>query len=370
MKIGILTQPLRTNYGGLLQNFALQYVLKLLGNDVITLDQVPTKIPPWILVASCVKTFFLKVLGKGSNRKYPCQLSRQRKLIESNTRRFIDSYIIYTSPLSNDASFRRYIAQNHIDVLLVGSDQVWRPIYNRNVLWNFFSFADNLDIKRIAYAASFGVDFWEFSEKQTYEAKKLIKLFDAISVRERSGIDLCKRFLNCDATHVLDPTMLLEKDDYARLVESENVCLSKGELFTYILDETPQKQEFINSISAALSLTPFACMPQTSKDAYPPVTQWIRAFMDAKFVVCDSFHGAVFSIIFNIPFLIIGNKERGMSRFDSLLDTFGLQSRLVDDMTSIKSVMNTPIDWPVVNSIREEMKTASIEYLISVLKIS
>ena len=95
---------------------------------------------------------------------------------------------------------------------------------------------------------------------------------------------------------------------------------------------------------------------------FPPVTKWLRGFMDASFVVCDSFHGAVFSIIFNKPFLVIANKERGMARFDSLLRMYGLEGRLVSENLDISS-LEKPIDWVVVNRKREVMKTISLDFL-------
>ena len=98
---------------------------------------------------------------------------------------------------------------------------------------------------------------------------------------------------------------------------------------------------------------------------YPSVTQWLRAFIDAEFVVCDSFHGAVFSIIFNKPFLIIGNKERGTARFNSLLDMFDLSSRMINDIADVHLIVNSIIDWDKINLIRYKMKSYSLEYLIT-----
>ena len=186
-------------------------------------------------------------------------------------------------------------------------------------------------------------------------------------MREHSGIDLCRKYLGCDAVHVLDPTMLLDKEDYMGLVENEKEPKSKGSLFTYILDRSEEKQLLIDEVASELNLCPFTSMPKHTMDVYPPVTQWLRAFMDAKFVVCDSFHGAVFSIIFNKPFLIIGNKERGMTRFNSLLDTFDLRSRMADNVSDVHSIVNVSIDWEKVNRIRAEMKTYSFEFLKSSL---
>lgn len=84
---------------------------------------------------------------------------------------------------------------------------------------------------------------------------------------------------------------------------------------------------------------------------YPPVTNWLRGFMDAKFVITDSFHGCVFSIIFNVPFLVIGNEKRGMARFDSLLQTFGLEDRLLINISDFNlDKINNSINWASVNN--------------------
>lgn len=376
MKIGIITQPLHTNYGGLLQNYALQQVLKGLGHDVITLNQKNVLPPIWRIYASYIKTFLLKFIGKGDERNYPYSLNKsEQAYIRQHTNRFIKKYINHTETFLKVKDFRNYTIKNSLDALIVGSDQVWRPIYNRNVLCSFLDFSRGLQVKRIAYAASFGVNNWEFNKSQTKHCQELIRNFNAVSVREDTGIDLCRKYLCCDALQVLDPTMLLEKEDYIHLVEEENEPISKGNLFTYILDESIEKKNIIDEVASELNLIPFAVMPKSkvtrknvkkNLDAcvYPSVTLWLRAFIDAKYVVCDSFHGAVFSIIFNKPFLIIGNKGRGMARFNSLLEIFDLKNRMVKDIADIHSIVNTLIDWDKVNQIRHKMKTYSLEYLV------
>lgn len=364
MKIGIITQPLHTNYGGLLQNYALQKVLKKLGHNPITLDQGYPN-PLWRVLASYIKTLILKSIGKGENRKYPslCTNEKHKLYIRQHTDYFINKYITHTIPFLYAKDFRNYTINSQLDALIVGSDQVWRPIYNPDVLRSFFDFAKGVKIKKLAYAASFGVDFWEFNSKQSRGILKLIRDFKAVSVREKSGVDLCKSYLHVDATHVLDPTMLLDKEDYISLVMNENEPLSKGDLFTYILDDSEVKRQYIDEIASELNLVPFTSMAQDADSICPPVTQWLRSFMDAKFVVCDSFHGAVFSIIFNKPFMIIGNKERGMTRFNSLLETFKLKNRMVDNLKDVHTIINTPIDWDKINQIRTGLKIISIDFL-------
>ena len=370
MKIGIITQPLETNYGGLLQNYALQETLRRLGHDVTTLDQPYLIASRYKILTGCLRTIIKWLLGRKANMPFYIT-NKEIETIAVHTDKFIQKYINHTTRLSSKKDFSKTVAENSIEALVVGSDQVWRPLYNPRLTRSFFDFAESLDITRIAYAASFGVDNWEYNTKETKICSRLAKLFKAISVREMSGIKLCKKHLGVDATFVLDPTMLLDKEDYIKIVEKSRITKSEGDMFTYILDQTEEKKEFINKVATRLNLVPFSVMPQKNKRYIkkdieecicPPVEQWLRAFMDAKFVVCDSFHGAVFSIIFNKPFVIIGNEERGMSRFNSLVEMYSLKERLLNTSSDI-NIVNKAIGWEAVNNKRAEMRELSIKFI-------
>lgn len=382
MKIGILTQPLLSNYGGLLQNYALQQTLIRAGHEVETMDHVnygKFRSPlyefllPWILYA----------LGRQGYPKY--QLSKQEKsVISSKTEDFIHKYLKRTHILESEKDFLKQGEVGGYDAYVVGSDQCWRPCYNgRTIQDMFLSFvpADS-KVRRIAYAASFGTDAWEYTPAQTERFAFLIQKFDLVSVREDSGVKLCKDNLGVDAIHVLDPTMLLTKEDYIRIIEAEKEPKAKGTLFNYILDPDNTKTSFINRVSEGLHLTPFQVLPKyqaetrTKEDVkkriedcvFPGVTTWLRAFMDAEMTVVDSFHGLVFSILFNKPFWVIGNAERGMSRFTSLLKLFNLEDRLLDISELDKVDYTRPIDWAQVNSLLEQKRTESKSLLFNVLK--
>ena len=210
MKIGIITQPLRTNYGGILQNYALQTILKRRGHTVVTLGReslIRVKYPRYILTLT--KRFFLKCFGK-----YSGSLFREKKynqdypIFTQHTLRFVKERIHHTEI----HDFSKELSHKDYDAYIVGSDQVWRPSYNK-IENMFLDFTSGWNVKRVAYAASFGTDDWEFSKEQTETCQNLIKKFDAVSIRENSGIKLCKDYLHADAIHVLDPTMLLQKQN-------------------------------------------------------------------------------------------------------------------------------------------------------------
>lgn len=373
MKIGILTQPLRDNYGGLLQCFALQKVLKLLGHDVwvVQRNYNEGRIPLFMRIYICIKKLARLLIGSNLFKSLQPDRYARRK-----TTYFASRYINpKTKSITSNESLKDCHVRNGFDVYIVGSDQVWRPLYSPCITNYFLDFLSTDDkVKRVAYAASFGVDEWEFSEEETTTCRDLLRLFDGVSVREDSAVDLCANYLGReDVLHVLDPTMLLEKEDYIRLVEMENEPKSLGNLFCYILDDSEDKRLIIGTIASQISAVPFTQMPKCAityenlkerlEDCvFPTVTAWLRAFMDAEMVITDSFHGCVFSIIFNKPFWVIGNEGRGMARFKSLLSIFGLQNRLID-RSSIPINATSSIDWEKVNVIKKEWQQKSLNFL-------
>lgn len=372
MKIGILTQPLHNNYGGLLQNYALQTVLKRLGHDVYTINVKSKNSTKFIRFASILKRSAQRLLGQ-QVRVRTWATAQEAEVISQHTRQFVNRNIVTTesitrkldSNLLNNYNFGAYI---------VGSDQVWRPKYSPQLPTYFLDFLENnTDVIKLAYAASFGVDDWEFTESQTVEFKRLAKLFNAISVREDSGAELCKKYFDVDATHVLDPTMLLDKEVYISLVEKDNIKESPGNLFTYILDSSDEKNSIVKTIANNYNLRPFSVMQTkrfSDKDrqgindcVFPPVEEWIRGFMDAQFVVTDSFHGTVFSILFNKPFVSIGNKGRGLSRFTSLLKMFNLEDRLIFNSKYYNLDNLDSIDSERINLILRDEREKSLRFL-------
>ena len=373
MKIGILTQPLHNNYGGLLQNYALQQVLKRMGHEVDTLDWNVDSSSCRRVLSWCKWYLFCLFDKKTAKPKYKLT-DEENSVISRYNQDFIDRYLSVCPTKANKGSDYVSIASDYAyDVYVVGSDQVWRPIYNPLQSAMFLDFCEKKKVKRIAYAASFGTSEWEFSPKQTKQYTALVKKFDMITVREDSGVELCRKYFGVNVQHVLDPTMLLNKEDYIKLVENEKEPQSKGDLFYYILDPSDEKKTLIKDIAAKNGLTPFTVMPKyqaenrTKEDVkkriedciFPSVTSWLRAFMDAEMVIVDSFHGAVFSIIFNKPFWVIGNSKRGNARFESLLGLYGLEDRMITPGDSVD--WGKTIDWKRVNKIREREKVRSLK---------
>jgi hypothetical protein len=377
MKIGILTQPLRNNYGGLLQNFALQHVLKGMGHQVETVDWLDEYSKYRIMLARAKNTL-LSYIRKDVEKPRYKPTAAEAAVMARNTRRFVERYIgVCPLHVSHQEDFRNVDGQYGYDAYVVGSDQVWRPGYNAFLSSMFLDFtAGRDDLKRVAYAASFGTSSWEFTPQMTEECSQLAKRFDIITVREESGVALCREHLGVDAGLVLDPTMLLDRENYEQLVADEKEPESPGTLFHYILDPSDGKRELIEQIAGLQGLQPFTVMPKCHAEkctkqnvkhhiedcVFPPVTSWLRGFMDAEITVVDSFHGAVFSIIFNKPFWVIGNSKRGNARFESLLGMLGLQDRMVSLDCTSAAEWDKAIDWQRVNEIigREKEKSLAL----------
>lgn len=335
MRIAIITLPLHGNYGGILQNYALQTVLKRMGHTVETVVfPRELKQPLWRKPLAYGKRFIKKFVFRKKVHIFYEQWYNAAQLLQlKNVWNFADSQIV-------TRTVRRFtnIHEGDYDAFVVGSDQIWRPIYSYKPITDaYLSFAkDWKNVRRIAYAVSFGTAEWEYTLEQTAQCAALVRLFDGVSVREDSAVKLCKEHLHCEAVHVLDPTLLLSAEDYVALFSDKLSEPSRGQLLTYILDETPEKNHIVQKLAGHYHYQPYRANSRyengnapLEERVQPPVEQWLKDFYDAKFVVTDSFHATVFSILFGKPFIVIANKARGLSRIESLLKMFGLEKHIV-----------------------------------------
>lgn len=365
MKIAILTLNLNSNYGGLLQCYALQTVLERMGHEVKVLSAPRYK---WtyffIYPLSCIKRFFKKIfLWRDVDILHPLH-----QIINKNIYDFIDHHINVTTCIR----WNKKLAEKY-DVIIVGSDQVWRPDFTSKIEHFFLDFAESTSIKRVAYAASFGVDNPCYTETQIRRCSSLLKQFDAVSVREISGVDICSEYFGTFASLMPDPTLLLDRKDYSDLINTDDVLPYHGDLLVYFLDSTDEKEAILKDLMKETGLLSFYVNANAEDEdvsikqkIYPRVTQWLQGFQQAKFVITDSFHGCVFSIIYNKPFIAIGNVERGLTRFISLLQNFGLQNRLissVDEYNAKKNYLLSDINHDLISSICNSQKEKGLLYL-------
>jgi len=367
MKIGILTLSLRHNYGGILQAYALQTVLKRMGHDARLVRFMPEQVPFKRRVKHWIKGRVKNVLGRPVHRLFSdYELDH---LICKELNRFIEEKIQpTTSPIRSMDELQRLDELETFDAYVVGSDQVWRAEYARKFLPAYFCTFTDRDVVRISYAASFGNSEWNVSPEELSVLKAGIARFKKVMVRENSGVDLCKELLGVDADVVLDPTMLLTRDDYLALLPSDRNTKPNG-VFEYFLDRNEFKKEVSENIQMSMGLHAFSIDLPDVMESVPldelvmhPIEEWISCFERAEYVVTDSFHGCVFSIIFNKPFAVIGNHDRGFDRFRTLLEHFGLTDCLVTAEDGPKAIA-TAFDWMRINACWSERKITSSHFL-------
>lgn len=360
MRIGILTLPLHTNYGGILQAYALQTVLERMGHEVVVLQKSNyRKEPSYIEIIS--RIFQKKVLHK-----------KIHVFAERDNNKYVDSITTYIWPFVKKhirmREFSGYgeLKEDDYDAIIVGSDQIWRPEYARSkdedMTNAFLAFIKGKSMKRISYAASFGKDnLEEFTPDEIVKCGNLLKQFDAVSVREDSGIALCKQYFNTTAKQMLDPTLLLSADDYRKLFRSTET--KTDGLLCYVLDKSLEVDKLIDKVAHEKNLSPFFVNDNTDyTSVQPPVEKWLEGFHKAGFVITDSFHACVFSIIFHKPFIVIGNANRGMARFESLVKQFVLEKHILKSVSDYSNTIDYSIH-PSVYTVLETKRNESLSYL-------
>lgn len=372
MKIAILTQPLRTNFGGILQDYALQTVLKCLGHQPVTIDY-DCRYPQsrWLMGR-------MKTLLTGS--KHHIQFPHYGRSGQENLNKFIHEHIAMTRPVDSPLEGLEWLGKvwngREPDAIVVGSDQVWSPWANvpMDFLGNMYlDMVPDFKGKRVAYAASFGGGEWTYTPEWTEKCLKLAEKFDAISVREDSGVKLCKEHLGVDAAHVLDPTLLLTASDYEKLIPQpltinhplSSAASHKKEpstLFAYVLDTSDEKVVFLRRVAEKFGLELKIQGANDDLSWDDSIENWLSDIRDAAMVVTDSFHGSVFAIQFHRPFLSVLNNKRGADRFTSLLGKLGLANRIVTENTGI-STIKKDIDWNMVETKLQKERENSLSFL-------
>lgn len=368
-KIAILTQALGFNYGGIIQNYALQKVLSDLGHHAVTINRGEENPHSKLkIAASRCKSLLLRYIFK---RRVPVYIDYQR--ISKTNLQFIRRNINISPLLYTTSMLAEYFLRKKFDAVVVGSDQVWRPAYSPNIFNFYLDFLQGQDnIIKVSYAASFGTDQWEYSEEETKMCGELLGQFDGVSVREDSGVLLCNEYLSrTNAVHVLDPAFLLTAGDYSQIIGKAK---EESGLFTYVLDESPENMKFIEHCSGTLGLNVHRSQAKLSPDhidlnrmqdyMIPPIEGWLQGFRDAEFVITDSFHGTVFSIINRKPFFVLVNKSRGAARFQSILTQLGLEDRLIDDLETFDFAnLKKNINYEVVSTHLNRLIKESLSFI-------
>lgn len=360
-KVGILTLPLNENFGGILQTVALYGFLTEQGFEVVHLRNEYFR-SQW-------RAVFRKLLERipfqnmrGARYEYS-----KKKLHEVFLKKHLPNR---TRTLSSVTDFKKIAQKEKFDAVIVGSDQVWRWDYIIDGYHRYFlDFVQGSKTRKIAYAASFGKPYWQAAEKKA-EITELLSDFHAVSTRESDGIDICHQFGRQECQLVVDPTLLVGRIFYNDLLEKDVHSTSKKTLLTYVLDRQSKKLKFITHVHQKLGLGDVEAK-SLGLQSKIRVSEWLTAFHNADYVITDSFHGMVFSILFNKQFIAIGNSNRGVSRFTSLLNQLGIVARMVDENRLTEEVANElvihKINYEEIESKLQLLRASSASFLLKAL---
>lgn len=372
----ILTLPGYYNYGNVIQRYALQKFLS--NNGLNFVSYIHSKVNNQGSIYKHPKEVYVKaparLVKRFLRRQKPYwyfpDLSDYHKEIkrEINLVNFVNKHINVKLFDSND----RY------DTYIVGSDQVWRKWRNDSEMlaYYFLSFLKGRRVNRIAYAASFGKDKIDevMSVEDVEYVRPYIEQFDSISVREKSATNIIMDTWGIDGVaNVLDPTLLLDRSEYSRLIDKSDSKDQKiAPIFVYVLDETPAVKLFIEEIKTAKGkdIMKIGAHGNTESDTLPSVEVWLKGFRDAELVVTNSFHGMLFSIINHTDFIVIERKDGGLSRIEDFMKDFGIHGRLIgeDELDVFKLEQVQPLDWDRIGKTLSERREYSADWLLRAIR--
>ncbi|MHC4952029.1 MAG: polysaccharide pyruvyl transferase family protein [Planctomycetota bacterium] len=334
-KVGIMNLHYSDNFGAVIVPYALSKVVRALGNQPIIVNYIPKK-------------------------EY---LSNKSSVFEGFRKQFLER----TGLCKSEYDLRKL--NESFSKFIVGSDQVWRWHSSFKYMFNWVSGRKTL----ISYAASFGVDDFEGTEVERNKAQNLLSRFDAISVREKSGLDICKQTFNMHAEHVLDPTLLLDESDCQEILDSQVAEKAEEKYVAYMFlnEDKIQAIRDKNTLVDLKSNYEFINILKNKSGSYNTVAQWLYYIKNASYLITDSFHGCCFAIIFKKQFVCIKRNFGGNSRIESLIDMLGIdQSRFYDDINDIpRGIFRRTIDYEEVYDNLKREREKSLYFLKNSLSL-
>ena len=379
MKIGVITIEQVGNYGAELQCYATQKVLQNIGCDAEIIDYCYYKdyrykdskmSEPFVPMTFKERIFY--VLKYRIVNRF---VDKVLLLFNSNIARRNSRFAAFHA--ENTKMSRKYMSMPELyeasmdyDIFVTGSDQVWNPGAQSSIEPYFLTFAPD-SARKISFAASFGVSEIEPNLRERY--KEYLSRYDFISVREQNACDMVKQLVGKDAECVLDPTLLLTKDEWMKVARQYD-SVPEHYVLVYTLFESPAIFSLAKKVAkekgiSVLRITKRAYFVShiegisNISDAGP--AEFISLIAGADYIITDSFHGTAFSVNFGIPFsTVVSSKNKSNSRMDSLLNIVGLRERLITDDSDMDSVKyELPIDEKKVSLRVEAARNKSIDFL-------
>lgn len=381
MKIGVVTYwHGNSNYGMMMQCWALQRKLEEMGHEPFVIRFDPER-PKYILLAKKVIDKFKRLLSKGYRIEARNNDKRERYNAEKDKLRMFEAF--RKKHLQFSERYYRYaneLIKNPpmADCYIAGSDQIWCMELSKdgNSKGMFLAFGDD-NIRRVAYAPSFGRT--TYSKDNEHILKEALSKFNSISCRELAGVEICRR-LGFDAQKVVDPTMLLSAKDYDALCDTVSY---QNYVFIYSVNMVSAEDMYWSAFKKMISGKEVVVTPASGSIAggelfgdeveydYATPGRWLALIKNSDLVITSSFHGIVFSIIFNKKFAFVpikGAFAATNNRITDLLAGVGLEDLVVNKPEDYTRIMAKEIDWGKVNEGKEELVKSSKEYMKKALQ--
>ncbi len=383
-RVGIVTYVRTDNYGAELQGYALQHKINMMGGfeaEVLDIDHVGMdkktyremivrgilsrlKHNPAKGIADIVSIAFKMFRNKNLT------VNANKTLREAAFSEFWDNAITHSKHIDVD---RISTETGKYDVLIAGSDQIWNYLRTSNLAVYFLNFSSSKQIK-FSYAASFSIS--KIPTKRKKEYTDLINQLPSISVREQQGAEIIRELTNREVEVVLDPTLLLDKEEWLKIA-SDRIDIKGPYILTYSLSSSKGYWEIIHGYAQKYGLKVINLRHDFIENRIPPYQidifdagprEFIHLLAKAELVITNSFHGTIFSINFNVPFISVINRlSETNSRILSILENIGLENRLqYDDDTSL--IKPLEMDFCEANARLEHLKSKSLEFLKSNLQ--
>lgn len=371
MIIGITTFfQSQTNYGQLLQAFALQQVLMQQGHYPYIIRYGFHQPLPFSLDLSSPVISFDKLL---KDRGYvPKRGTADNRHFDDFRKEHLNFSLGAYNSIDELQGFPPIA-----DCYITGSDQVWAQLLSIENNRTFFLDFGPKWVRRVAYAPSFSMD--SYPEELREHLTKNLKRFNGISVREKTGVEICK-WAGFDATWVVDPTMLLDGDYYRQLGGEDQTVLPSDYMFVYHVNVKSQdlacwpafnsynQQKGIKAIAVHANgeNQPDVEFLSGVEYSYPTIQEWIRLIDGSKYVLTTSFHGMIFAILLHKPFFVVLRPESqfaGNDRVLSVLTLLGLQDRIYIDRMDVEQAMTRSIDWDSIDEKVKYLRGESLSFI-------
>ncbi len=354
-KVGVITFHNYDNYGAILQSYALQECLKRLGADPEIIDYNCKYITnPFQLKRLKNKGFFNYIYGAIG---YICYLPRRRKCNRFRKK------MAYSESV-NEKTIGRM--DGRYDTYITGSDQVWDyhlTDFDRTYFLNFVTKG-----KKCSYAASIGEHLPEDEYQKEYA--ELLSSFDHILMREEYGADVVEQLVGIRPDCASDPTLLLTGEEWESLMSKPGK--KKDYILVYQLGVNPGFVKHVKRLKKQTGLPvvyipfPLVGLLNCSLRIAAGPDEWLRLFRDAKYVVTDSFHGTVFSLLFHKPFFVLVDGHHVNKRVKEFLTRLNLTERILQgEMT--EEALAEEIDYAAVDKELQAMRELSLERLSAML---